>query len=111
MRNFISLFITFFFLANVSAQVKVNSLGSMGIGTENPQYKLHVVGNTYLNGSVLFSGSATISGNTTVSGNISAQSIYAVRICSSGQTPLTLMANNAVAGFTGNLTNTNHQGR
>ena len=44
MKKIIFTFIVFAFFANVSAQLKVNSLGQVGIGTASPQSKLDVAG-------------------------------------------------------------------
>ena len=42
----------------MSAQLKVNSSGQVGIKTASPQYDLHVVGNTYVTGNI-YLGSAS----------------------------------------------------
>ena len=52
MKKIVSLFFVFAFLANVSAQLKVDASGNVGIGVTNPKYKLHVVGDTYVTGNI-----------------------------------------------------------
>ena len=76
--------LSFFVLAcfvNVSAQIKVNSSGNVGIG-KNPQYKLDVAGDIYM-------GSASNILGTTNSNSI------------------TFKVNNVLAGFTGSSANGN----
>ena len=41
-------------LNNANAQLKINSTGKVGIGTNSPMYQLHTVGNTCLNGTTRF---------------------------------------------------------
>ena len=50
MKNVFVLFALLAIGFGVKAQFKVNSSGNVGIGTNNPTRKLHVVGNSYLNG-------------------------------------------------------------
>ncbi|MDR2805321.1 MAG: tail fiber domain-containing protein [Dysgonamonadaceae bacterium] len=74
--------IVFAFIANVSAQVKVNSTGEVGIGTEDPQYLLDVAGDTHVTGKIyLETGYGSLSTIST--------------------SPITFMVNNVLAGYTG----------
>jgi len=82
MKKMILSFIVFAFFANVSAQLKVNSLGQVGVGTTNPQYQLDVVGNTRVAGNILLDSVSNYLGTVT-------------------NAPLTFKVNNVLAGFTG----------
>ena len=75
MKRTVFTFIVFAFFANVSAQIKVNSSGNVGIG-KDPQYKLDVAGDIYM-------GSAS---------NI---------LGTTNNNAITFKVNNIMAGFTG----------
>jgi hypothetical protein len=60
MKRIIFTVIVFAFLANVSAQLKVNSTGRVGIGTTNPQYKLDVTGDARVTGNIYLGSSSNI---------------------------------------------------
>ena len=75
MKKTIFTFIVFAFTANLWGQLKVNSLGEVGIGT-NPQYKLDVAGDIYLG------SNSNIIGTT-------------------NNVPITFKVNNILAGVTG----------
>ena len=81
MKKIILSLIVFAFIANVSAQLKVDASGNVGIG-KNPQYKLDVAGDIYI-------GSAS---------NV---------IGTTNTNPITFKVNNVLAGFTGAENNTN----
>jgi len=80
MKKMVSLFFVFAFLANVSAQLKVNASGNVGIG-KDPQYKLDVAGD------IFFGNGSNIFGTT-------------------NSNAITFKVNNVLAGFTGNSANT-----
>ena len=79
----------FAFLANVSAQVKVNSSGQVGIKTTNPQYELDVVGNTRVAGNIYLGSSSDFLGTT------------------ANNVPITFKLNNVLAGYTGHSGSSN----
>jgi len=81
MKNIVFTCIVFACLANVSAQVKVNSLGQVGVGTTNPQYKLDVVGDLRA-GNIYIGSTSNFFGTT-------------------GDVPVIFKVNNVLAGFTG----------
>ena len=81
MKKIVLTFIVFAFLANVSAQLKVNSLGNIGIG-KDPQYKLDVAGD------ICIGSASNIFGTT-------------------NNNAITFKVNNTLAGFTGSSGNTN----
>jgi hypothetical protein len=83
----ITIFI-FVFLANVSAQLKVNSTGQVGIGTANPQYKLDVTGDTRVSGNVYLGSASNFFGTT-------------------NNTPITFKVNGVLAGNTGSSESSN----
>ncbi|MDR0614172.1 MAG: tail fiber domain-containing protein [Dysgonamonadaceae bacterium] len=87
MKKIICTVIVFAFLANVSAQLKVNSAGQVGIGTASPQYKLDVNGNTRVTGDIYLGGST------------------AGLIATTGNVPITFKVNGVLAGYTGNTEN------
>ena len=53
-KKVFTIIILLFFLTKVSAQIEVNSSNHVGIGTSDPQYKLHVVGDAFVTGNVMF---------------------------------------------------------
>jgi hypothetical protein len=77
MKKFILSFIVLAGFVNVSAQIKVNSSGNVGIG-KDPQHKLDVAGDIYM-------GSAS---------NI---------LGTTNDNSITFKVNNALAGYTGNF--------
>jgi len=81
MKNIVFTCIVFACLANVSAQVKVNSLGQVGIGTTNPQYKLDVVGDLRA-GNIYIGSTSNFLGTT-------------------GDVPVIFKVNDVLAGYTG----------
>ena len=76
------------FIAKVAAQVEVHSSNQVGIGTTNPQYKLHVVGDAFVTGNFLIGTASNFLGTT-------------------GNYPLIFKSNNVLAGSTGSSANTN----
>ena len=77
-RIFTITVIIFAFLANVSAQLRVDSTGRVGIGAINPLYKLNVNGDARINGNIylgntlndnVFLGYGVLSSNTTGNSN------------------------------------------
>ena len=58
-RVFTVTVIVFAFLANVSAQLTVDSTGRVGIGTEIPQFKLDINGDTRVTGGSIYLGDAS----------------------------------------------------
>jgi hypothetical protein len=64
MKKIISLIIVFAFFANVLAQLNVDSTGQVGIGTENPQYPLDVIGNARVAGDIYMGGTSNVLGTT-----------------------------------------------
>ena len=83
MKRIICTVIVFAFLANVSAQLKVNSTGQVGIGTASPQYKLDVNGDTRVTGGIYLGGST------------------AGLIAATGDVPVTFKVGGVLAGNTG----------
>jgi hypothetical protein len=62
MKKIICTVMVFAFLANVSAQLSVNSAGQVGVGTENPQYKMDVAGSTRVTGGLYLGGTSNFLG-------------------------------------------------
>ena len=89
MKKIICTVIVFAFLANVSAQLKVNSAGQVGIGTASPQYKLDVNGDTRVTGGIYLGGST------------------AGLIATTGNVPVTFKVGGALSGNTGSSGNRN----
>ncbi|MDR2690730.1 MAG: tail fiber domain-containing protein [Dysgonamonadaceae bacterium] len=83
MRKIIFAIMVFVLAANVSAQLKVDAAGQVGIGTTNPQYKLDITGDTRVAGDIYLGSSSNILGTT-------------------GYFPIIFKVNDIVAGFTGN---------
>jgi hypothetical protein len=75
--------------AGINAQLKVDSLGQVGVGTANPQYKLNVVGNTCVDGNIYLGSAFNYIGTT------------------AQNTPITFKLGNSNAGNTGHSGNTN----
>ncbi len=84
--------IFFTFLTKVSAQIEVHSSNQIGIGTANPQYKLHVVGDAFITGNII--GNFYLRSDSNFLGTI-------------GNYPIIFKVNNTLSGFTGNSDNTN----
>ena len=87
MKKALLLLFVFAFIANVSAQLKVNSSGDVGIGG-NPIYKMNVAGD------------ATIAGNINLTGSTSV-------LNTNYNVPVTFKVGGATAGFTGSSGNSN----
>ena len=87
-KNIFTLIVFFAFVANVSAQIEVNTSEQVGIGTKNPQHKLHVVGNTFVTGNIYL---GTTANSLSITGN----------------NPLTFKVNNIISGLTGSSGNSN----
>ena len=83
MEKILTIIILLAFIVKVSGQIEVHSSNQVGIGTNNPQYKLHVVGDTYINGNLLLGGASTFFGTT------------------DGNNPVIFKSNNVISGFTG----------
>ena len=81
MKKTMLLLIVFATLTNVSAQIKVNSSGNVGIG-KDPMYKLDVAGDIY------FGSTTNVLGTT-------------------NDVPITFKVNNVIAGYTGISSNYN----
>ncbi|MDR0566634.1 MAG: hypothetical protein LBG47_06325 [Prevotellaceae bacterium] len=56
MKKIVLTAMVFAFVANVSAQLKVDANGQVGIGTASPQYKLDVTGNSRFAGNIYLGG-------------------------------------------------------
>jgi hypothetical protein len=65
MKKIVAVILFFAFVASVSAQLKVNATGNVGIGTATPQYRLDVSGNTRITGGLSLTGSSGILSTTT----------------------------------------------
>jgi hypothetical protein len=91
-KNFFTIIIFFFFLSKVSAQIEVHSSNQVGIGTTNPEYKLHVVGDAFITGNV--TGNFYLRSDSNFFGT-------------TGNYPVIFKANNILSGSTGNSDNTN----
>lgn len=86
MKKIIFIFTVFASLANVMAQIKVDSAGNVGIGRD-PQYKLDVLGNIRATGNIYMDNAASFLGTTKSS------------------SPVIFRVNNIVAGVTGDSIN------
>jgi hypothetical protein len=82
MKRIILTIMVFAFLANVSAQLKVNSTGLVGVKTTNPQYPLDVTGDTRVTGNLYLGSTSNILGTT-------------------NSVPITFKVNGVLAGSTG----------
>jgi len=92
MKKIIFTFIVFALVANISAQLKINSSGKVGIGTApNSSYQLNVSGSTHTVGDVLLGGSASNFVGTTTNSSI----------------PIAFRLGSILAGFTGSSANSN----
>jgi len=89
MKNFFFFLFLFSFIAQVSAQIEINSSGFAGIGTANPQYRLDVAGDARITGN-LYLGSSTSN-----------------FLGTTGNFPIAFKVNGVMAGFTGRSSNTN----
>ena len=87
-KKFLTIIIFFAFMAKGSAQIEVHSSNQVGIGTTNPQYKLHVVGDAFITGNYLLGTASTFLGT-------------------SGNNPVTFKSNNVLSGSTGSSAKTN----
>ncbi len=83
MKKIILTIISLTILVNVSAQLKVSSLGQVGIGTTTPQYKLDVAGDARVTGNIYI-------GNTTSN-----------FIGTTSDVPIIFKINGTSAGYTG----------
>jgi hypothetical protein len=72
----------FAFIANVSAQLKVDATGRVGIGTATPQYKLDVDGDLHVDGNIYLESDSNL-------------------IATTNNVPLTFKVNGVLAGSTG----------
>ena len=81
------LFVLLFAAGTAFAQVEVLPNGNLGIGTENPQYRLDVVGNARVSGNI-----------NTASGIIRTTAL---------NVPIAFRVGNSPAGFTGSFVNSN----
>jgi len=88
MKKIIFALIAFAFLQNVSAQLKVNASGLIGIGTENPEYKLDVSGDVRVTGDIYLGSQATLLGT-------------------NSNVPIKFKVDNVLAGSTGSASNAN----
>ena len=91
-KKVFTIIIFFFFLTKVSAQIEVHSSNQVGIGTDNPQYKLHVIGDAFVTGDVI--GNFYLRSDSDFLGT-------------TGNYPITFKVNNTLSGSTGNSNNTN----
>ena len=91
-KKVFTIIIFFFFLTKVFAQIEVHSSNQVGIGTTNPQYKLHVVGDAFITGNVI--GNFYLRSDSNFFGT-------------TGNYPVILKANNVLSGSTGNSDNSN----
>ena len=83
MKNLFFLLIIFLSVAQVSAQIEINSSGQVGVGTTNPQHQLDVSGNARVTGNLyLGTGESNFLGTTS-------------------DIPIIFKVNNVMAGFTG----------
>jgi len=81
MKKIATTLIVFALLANVSAQLKVDSLGNVGIG-KNPQYKLDVAGDIYIGSASNNFGKV----NRTIKGGSLQSGIYLYSLICDGKT-------------------------
>lgn len=89
MKKAIFTFIVFALIVNVSAQIKIDSSsGQVGVGTLNPQYRLHIAGDAYATGNMYLGSTSNFLGTT-------------------NNVPVTFKVNNTLAGFTGSSDDTN----
>jgi hypothetical protein len=82
MKKIIFTLVVFAFVANVSAQLKVDATGQVGIGTANPQYKLDITGNTRVVGNIYLESDSNL-------------------IATTNNVPITFKVNGVLAGSTG----------
>jgi hypothetical protein len=84
MKKIILIAVVFAFVANVSAQLKVNSTRQVGVGTATPQYKLDIIGNTRVAGDFYLGSTSNL-------------------IATINNVPITFKVNGVLSGYTGNL--------
>jgi len=60
MKKIMLVFIAFSFFVNLSAQIRVDSDGKVGIGTTTPSYRLDVVGNTRVTGDIYLGSTSNL---------------------------------------------------
>ena len=82
MKKIMLVFIAFSFFVNLSAQIRVDSDGKVGIGTTTPSYRLDVVGNTRVTGDIYLGSTSNL-------------------ISTTNDTALVFKVGNAMVGFTG----------
>ena len=95
-KKVFTIIIFFFFIAKVSAQIEVHSSNQVGIGTSNPQYKLHVVGDAFVTGNFIGNvvGNFYLRSDSNVFGTL-------------GDYPVVFKVNNILSGSTGSSDKTN----
>ena len=89
MKKLIFTFIFCACLAQVSAQIEINSTGLVGVGTKTPQYQFDVAGDVRATGNLYLGNSAS---------NF---------LGTASDIPITFKVNNVIAGFTGYAQNSN----
>ena len=82
MKNILLSVMLFAFVANMSAQIKVDATGRVGIGTANPQYKLDITGDMRVVGSIYLESDTNL-------------------IAAANDVPITFKVNGVLAGNTG----------